>query len=84
LCTKSLDGWEEDDNPLEEHVKHAPSCGWAIMAAIDGQIGDYGKQHPLEPTLIAARKATFGGKWPHDSKKAFKCKTKQVSTLSSC
>ncbi len=31
--------------------------------------------------MVEARKATFGGKWPYESKKGFKCKTKQVSTL---
>ena len=28
--------------------------------------------------MLDARKATFAGKWPYESKKGFKCKTKQV------
>ncbi|KAK3938213.1 hypothetical protein QBC46DRAFT_460363 [Diplogelasinospora grovesii] len=79
LCNKALDGWEANDNPLEEHVKHSPSCGWAIMAAIEAEMGDFGKVHPLEPSMIEARKATFGGRWPYESKKGFKCKTKQLA-----
>ncbi|KAK1834269.1 hypothetical protein QBC39DRAFT_300943 [Podospora conica] len=79
LCNKSLDGWEEDDDPLEEHLKHMPECGWAIMAAIEANISDYGKIHPLDPNLVEARKATFAGRWPYESKKGFKCKTQQLA-----
>ncbi|KAK0702075.1 hypothetical protein B0T26DRAFT_540269 [Lasiosphaeria miniovina] len=79
LCNKGLDGWEEDDNPLEEHLKHSPNCAWAIMAAIEAELGDYGTVHPLEPAMVEARKATFGGQWPYESKKGFKCKTKQLA-----
>jgi hypothetical protein len=78
LCDKSLDGWEENDNPLEEHLKHSPTCGWAIVAAIEAGFGNYGKVHPLDPAMVEARKATFGGRWPYESKKGFKCKTKKV------
>lgn len=80
LCHKSLDGWEETDNPLEEHLKHSPTCGWAITAAIEAGYGSYGKVPPLDPAMIEARKATFGGHWPYESKKGFKCKTKKVGT----
>ncbi|KAK4448490.1 hypothetical protein QBC34DRAFT_439237 [Podospora aff. communis PSN243] len=79
LCDKALDGWEEDDKPLEEHLRHSPTCGWAIMAAIEADLGDFGKVHPLDPAMIEARKETFGGKWPYESKKGFKCKTKQLA-----
>ncbi|GAB1319572.1 BIR-domain-containing protein [Madurella fahalii] len=78
LCAKSLDGWEKNDNPLEEHLKHSPTCGWALMAAIEAGLGNYGKVHPLDPVMIEARKATFAGRWPYESKKGFKCKTKKL------
>ncbi|XP_064091937.1 baculoviral IAP repeat-containing protein 5.2-like [Macrobrachium nipponense] len=26
ICLKELDGWEEEDDPWEEHKKHAPYC----------------------------------------------------------
>ncbi|KAL2018239.1 hypothetical protein VTK56DRAFT_1146 [Thermocarpiscus australiensis] len=78
LCAKSLDGWEEHDNPLEEHLKHSPTCGWAITAAIEAGLGNYGKVHPLDPFMVEARKATFAGRWPYESKKGFKCKTKKL------
>lgn len=81
LCSKSLAGWEQDDDPVMEHLKHAPDCGWAVMAAIETDLGDYGKLHPLDPGMIDARKATFAGRWPYESKKGFKCKTKQVGRV---
>ena len=26
VCGKVLDGWEKNDNPWQEHEKHAPNC----------------------------------------------------------
>ncbi|KAJ7315912.1 hypothetical protein JRQ81_002074 [Phrynocephalus forsythii] len=26
VCLKELEGWEPDDDPLEEHRKHSPNC----------------------------------------------------------
>jgi len=78
LCHSALDGWEEGDDPLAEHLKHSPNCGWAIMAAVESQDGVLSQENPNTARMIAARKATFGGRWPHESKKGWKCKTKQV------
>ncbi|RFU78114.1 hypothetical protein TARUN_4105 [Trichoderma arundinaceum] len=78
LCEKGLDGWEAGDDPVYEHVKHAPRCGWAVVAAIEADIGDFGKEDPNDPEMIEARKATFAGRWPHENKKGWKCKTKQL------
>ncbi|KAF4992173.1 hypothetical protein FDECE_13789, partial [Fusarium decemcellulare] len=78
LCHKGLDGWESNDDPLIEHLKHAPECGWAIVAAIESEVGDFAQEDPSQPYMKEARKATFAGRWPHDSKKGWKCKTKQL------
>ncbi|KAJ4858649.1 inhibitor of apoptosis domain-containing protein [Trichoderma breve] len=78
LCGKGLDGWEAGDDPIYEHVKHAPHCGWAIVAAIEVDIGDYGREDPNDPEMIEARRATFADRWPHENKKGWKCKTKQL------
>ncbi|KAH9221287.1 hypothetical protein DL95DRAFT_519313 [Leptodontidium sp. 2 PMI_412] len=78
LCHRSLDGWEEDDDPLAEHLKHSPDCGWAIVATIEKQDGVLSVEYPLSLTMIAARKATFADKWPHEGKKGWKCKVKQM------
>ncbi|KAL6692144.1 hypothetical protein J3F84DRAFT_351796 [Trichoderma pleuroticola] len=78
LCGKGLDGWEAGDDPIYEHVKHAPHCGWAVVAAIEVDIGDYGREDPNDPEMIQARRATFADRWPHENKKGWKCKTKQL------
>ncbi|KAL6902703.1 hypothetical protein GGI43DRAFT_349550 [Trichoderma evansii] len=78
LCEKGLDGWEAGDDPIYEHVKHAPHCGWALVAAIEADIGDYAREDPNDPEMVEARKATFAGRWPHENKKGWKCKTKQL------
>ncbi|KAJ4138157.1 hypothetical protein NW768_001975 [Fusarium equiseti] len=78
LCHKGLDGWEANDDPLVEHLKHAPECGWAVVAAIESDVGDYAQQEPDQPYMKEARKATFAGRWPHEGKKGWKCKTKQL------
>lgn len=78
LCHKSLDGWEEDDDPLAEHLKHSSNCGWAIVAAIERQDEELSQEDPASSQMLDARRATFADKWPHESKKGWKCKTKQV------
>lgn len=78
-----MDGWEEDDDPLVEHLKHSPDCGWAIVTAIEKQDGDLSEEYPASVRMIEARKATFADKWPHEGKKGWKCKVKQVGNSSS-
>ncbi|KAK1972429.1 hypothetical protein LY78DRAFT_743022 [Colletotrichum sublineola] len=79
LCNKSLDGWEEGDKPLEEHLKHSPDCGWAIVAGIEANINDLATEDPASARMIAARKATFDGRWPHEGKRGWKNKIKQLA-----
>lgn len=71
-------GWEDGDDPLDEHLRLSPYCGWAIVAAIDARVRDYNTQDPSLPHIMGARKATFGDRWPHEGKRGWKCKTKQV------
>ncbi|KAJ2997712.1 hypothetical protein NUW58_g560 [Xylaria curta] len=78
LCCKNMGGWEEYDNPFEEHLRLSPRCGWAIMGCIETGLGDYALDDPTSSEMIAARKATFGDRWPHDGKRGWKCKTKQL------
>uniref|UniRef100_A0A8H7TTE4 BIR-domain-containing protein n=1 Tax=Bionectria ochroleuca TaxID=29856 RepID=A0A8H7TTE4_BIOOC len=78
LCEKSMDGWEEGDDPLREHLKHSPGCGWAIVAAIEAEMEGYWREDPNHPDMAMARKATFAGRWPHENKRGWKCKTKQL------
>lgn len=37
------------------------------------------EEYPASVRMIEARKATFADKWPHENKKGWKCKVKQVS-----
>ncbi|XDG09315.1 hypothetical protein ABKA04_008930 [Annulohypoxylon sp. FPYF3050] len=78
LCIKAMAGWESSDSPIEEHLRLSPHCGWAIVAAIDAGLGDYGEDDPMGIEMTEARKATFAGRWPHDGKRGWKCKTKQL------
>ncbi|KAI1177894.1 hypothetical protein F4777DRAFT_586925 [Nemania sp. FL0916] len=78
LCGKNVEGWEDDDNPFEEHLRHSPHCGWAIVTGIETGLGDYALDDPAGSQMIEARKATFGGRWPHEGKRGWKCKTKQL------
>jgi hypothetical protein len=78
LCHKGLDGWEDDDDPLLEHIKHSSHCGWAIVSAVEAGIEGYELEDSTQPLMVEARKATFAGRWPHEGKRGWKCKTKQV------
>ncbi|RFU30538.1 hypothetical protein B7463_g5772, partial [Scytalidium lignicola] len=78
LCHSFLDGWEKGDDPLAEHLKLSPDCGWAILATIEAQDEDLSEHNPLSPEMVSARKATFADKWPYESKKGWKCKVKQM------
>ncbi|NXG74971.1 BIRC5 protein, partial [Baryphthengus martii] len=31
FCLKELEGWEPDDEPLEEHKKHSPGCAFLSL-----------------------------------------------------
>lgn len=78
LCHARIGGWEDDDSPIEEHLRLSPRCGWAIVTAIEAGLGDYNMDDPSHPSMMEARKATFAKMWPHEGKRAWKCKTKQV------
>lgn len=79
LCLKNLGGWESGDDALEEHIAHSPQCAWAIVAAIEAGVGGYATMDPGDAGMIEARKATFAGMWPHEGKRGWKCKVKQLA-----
>ncbi|XP_057319322.1 baculoviral IAP repeat-containing protein 5-like [Microplitis mediator] len=31
MCNKPMDGWEESDNPWDEHVKHQKNCKYILL-----------------------------------------------------
>ena len=80
LCEANLDGWEEEDDPIEEHLKHAPFCGWAATVALERAIegGDRDVEDPMGSGAHNARLMTFGSTWPHESKRGWVCKAAKV------
>ncbi len=80
LCHNSLDGWEEDDDAVVEHLKHSSDCGWAVTVAIEQDVenGSYSLEDPMSERVLNARRMTFGSNWPHEYKKGWICKTKKV------
>ncbi|KAL1960835.1 hypothetical protein VTO42DRAFT_5818 [Malbranchea cinnamomea] len=78
LCERALDGWEEDDDPIAEHLKHSSDCGWAIMMAIARSSADPDEiEDPTSDRIVEARRATFVS-WPHDGKRGWICKTEKM------
>ncbi len=80
LCERQLGGWEADDDPVEEHLKHSPQCGWAVLmnVAQDANQETADIEDPTGQLLSDARRATFAIGWPHESKRAWKCKTEKM------
>lgn len=31
VCSKSLSEWDKNDDPMDEHRKHAPKCPWVNL-----------------------------------------------------
>lgn len=81
LCARQLDGWEKDDDPLEEHLKHGSDCAWALLMSIE-QEGEYDLSNMEDPTagpIASARQTTFESiGWPHEGKKGWACKIEQM------
>ncbi|RAL12929.1 baculoviral IAP repeat-containing protein [Aspergillus homomorphus CBS 101889] len=79
LCRRALDGWEEEDNPITEHLKHAPDCGWAVMMDIQQRSSNPAEiEDPTGERIVQARQATFGETWPHDGKRGWTCQSDKM------
>ncbi|KAJ5819529.1 hypothetical protein N7474_005120 [Penicillium riverlandense] len=78
-CHRALDGWEEEDNPIDEHLKHAPDCAWAIMMDIQQRSSNPAEiEDPTGERVTQARLATFGSAWPHDGKRGWVCQSDKM------
>lgn len=80
LCESDIDAWEANDHAVEEHLKLAPDCGWAITIATEDKTEDGGQsqEDPMSERMLEARRMTFGSKWPHEGKRGWACKTQKV------
>jgi hypothetical protein len=82
LCERSLDGWDGDDNPIEEHLRLSGDCGWAIMMDIQQHSSNPAEiEDPTSEKMAEARQATFSLSWPHDGKRGWVCKSEKVTVL---
>lgn len=79
LCNRALDGWEEDDDPTTEHLKHAGDCGWAIMMDILRRSNDPDEiEDPTSDRIVEARRSTFATGWPHEGKRGWVCQSEKM------
>ncbi|GFF69518.1 protein bir1 [Aspergillus udagawae] len=79
LCQRALDGWESEDNPITEHLKHSKDCGWAIMMDIEQHSSNPAEiEDPTSDRIEQARQATFGDQWPHDGKRGWVCQSEKM------
>jgi hypothetical protein len=70
-----LDGWESQDVPLQEHLAHSANCSIALSLSVSAKTEE---RDPMSPELVDARTSTFGDMWPHEHKKGWKPKVKQM------
>ncbi|QDS67909.1 hypothetical protein FKW77_008425 [Venturia effusa] len=86
VCQRQLDGWEAGDDPVAEHLKHSPNCGWAIHASITETFKNGGKvtDDPMSEQFAQARLDTFGDLWPYEQKKGWKCKVAKMVAAGWC
>ncbi|KAL9599222.1 MAG: hypothetical protein Q9219_004003 [cf. Caloplaca sp. 3 TL-2023] len=84
VCHSNLDGWEEDDSAVGEHINLASDCGWAAIVRIEQEVeeGNLEQADPMAQSLLDARKMTFGAIWPHDNKRGWLCKTQKLKPRS--
>ncbi|KAH0288108.1 BIR-domain-containing protein [Aureobasidium namibiae CBS 147.97] len=74
-CAVKLDGWESQDVPLQEHLAHSAHCSYALSLSVSDKAEE---RDPMCPELKDARTSTFGDMWPHEHKKGWKPKVKQM------
>ncbi|KAJ5490931.1 hypothetical protein N7539_002498 [Penicillium diatomitis] len=78
-CDRALDGWEEEDNPITEHLKHSPECAWAIMMDVQQNSSNPATiEDPNSERIVQARIGTFGAQWPHDGKRGWLCQSQRM------
>ncbi|OZJ02678.1 hypothetical protein BZG36_04054 [Bifiguratus adelaidae] len=85
ICGKSMEAWEPDDDPLQEHSARAPGCPWvqlgfpvaaeARMAFTDADVLKVNlkdeRTFPKGKHMEDVRYRTFGDRWPHEGRKGY-------------
>ena len=81
MCGRHLDGWEADDDALQEHLKHGSDCAWAVLmsTAVGTKYDVDDMDDPTSTAMVEARRNTFETlQWPHESKRGWTCKTEKM------
>ena len=83
MCHNHFDGWDENDDPVQEHLALAPGCAWALQMGVEKEIeaGAEVAEHPISERMIEARIDTFGDHWPHEKKRGWVCRVQKVNGL---
>ncbi|GBB90934.1 hypothetical protein RclHR1_01800019 [Rhizophagus clarus] len=79
LCHKSIEGWEPNDDPIDEHFVHSPTCAWVICLYKNKINWDDEDQWPTSKNMEEVRLKTFGKWWPHDGKKGWNGTSKKMA-----
>ncbi|KAK5732504.1 hypothetical protein LTR17_010443 [Elasticomyces elasticus] len=82
-CAVKLDGWEASDNPLAEHLAHAPTCPWALCKSVALPQDNDEPVDPLSEAMVTARTSTFVD-WPHEGKRGWRCKVAKMAEAGWC
>ncbi|KAK5723451.1 hypothetical protein LTR15_005149 [Elasticomyces elasticus] len=84
-CAVKLDGWEASDNPLAEHLAHAPTCPWALCKSVALPLdNDHDSSlDPMSEAMVTARTSTFVD-WPHEGKRGWRCKVSKMAEAGWC
>lgn len=93
-CNKGLEGWEDGDDALDEHLKRVidkatgAKCPWATVMGIKRDFDlfgpneyEEGRHDPSAASILAARLGTFGDWWPFDNKKGWNPTSRKVSSV---
>lgn len=81
MCARQLDGWEKEDDPLEEHLKHGSDCAWALLMSLDREreFEPSSMEDPTNEHMASTRQTTFESiGWPHEGKKGWLCKIEKM------
>ncbi|GAB7366251.1 hypothetical protein MBLNU230_g7809t1 [Neophaeotheca triangularis] len=76
-CAVKLDGWEEEDDSLKEHLAHSKACAWALSLSVSRTPDEEPEtRDPMSDEMMDARQGTFdiGKGWCHESKRGWRCK----------
>lgn len=75
LCQTSLDQWEKDDNPAQEHWHNSKNCAWAYLrsnawTSTDAAAISNSDLNPNSDFSLNCRLETFSD-WPHEKKQGW-------------